>query len=158
VEEHGEALWLGRVDVIVGALSKIRFGLRLEPDARSYRGDLLLSRSNHPMRMRLTSELPPASTLKAMSSRRRTRSITEQLDDSSRRPRRGELIASLGEGMRSLKFQAKQMGESPVRLQPPTSASGEGRHREGERTERHLCQGQRSLTGLVENVDAGRSG
>ena len=88
------------------------------------------------------------------------RSITEQLDDMLEEAKiEPDLIASLGEGMRSLSDQAKQMGT----ITGAASATNEYANSLKSATQKvdslsdSYAKASESLTGLVQNVDAGRS-
>jgi hypothetical protein len=78
------------------------------------------------------------------------RSITEQLDDMLEGAKiEPELIESLGDGMRSLSDQAKQMGEitGAAAATSEYAEKPEGCQRQGEHPERQLRQGQRKPRG-----------
>jgi gliding motility-associated protein GldL len=88
------------------------------------------------------------------------RSITEQLDDMLESAKiEPELIASLGDGMRSLSDQAKQMGEitgaAAATNEYATSLKGAST-RVSELSESY-AKASESLVGLTNNVDAGRN-
>ncbi|HPF67127.1 MAG: gliding motility protein GldL [Flavobacteriales bacterium] len=93
-------------------------------------------------------------------SREDNRSVTEQLDDMLESAKiEPELIASLGEGMRSLSDQARQMGEitgAASATNEYASSLKEASSRVGELSERY-AQASESLVGLTSNVDAGRN-
>lgn len=88
------------------------------------------------------------------------RSITEQLDDMLEEAKiEPDLIASLGEGMRSLSDQAKQMGQ----ITGAASATNEyasslksASSRVNELSDSY-AKASESLVGLTQNVEAGRS-
>lgn len=88
------------------------------------------------------------------------RSVTEQLDDMLEAAKiEPELIQSLGEGMRSLSDQARQMGEitgAASATNEYASSLKEASSRVGELSERY-AQASESLVGLTANVDAGRN-
>ncbi|HEX2617361.1 MAG TPA: gliding motility protein GldL [Flavobacteriales bacterium] len=88
------------------------------------------------------------------------RSITEQLDDMLESAKiEPELIESLGQGMRNLSDQAKQMGE----ITGAASATNEyatslkGASEKVSALSDSYAKASESLVGLTENVDAGRS-
>lgn len=88
------------------------------------------------------------------------RSITEQLDDMLESAKiEPELIASLGDGMRSLSDQAKQMGE----ISGAAAATGEYTSSLKDASARvsslsdSYAKASESLVGLTNNVDAGRN-
>ncbi|HRQ83939.1 MAG TPA: gliding motility protein GldL [Flavobacteriales bacterium] len=88
------------------------------------------------------------------------RSITEQLDDMLESAKiEPELIASLGEGMRSLSDQARAMGE----ITGAASATSEyaeslkGASSKVSQLSDSYAKASESLVGLTANVDAGRS-
>ncbi len=88
------------------------------------------------------------------------RSITEQLDDMLESAKiEPELIASLGDGMRSLSDQAKQMGE----ISGAAAATGEYTTSLKDASAKvsslsdSYAKASESLVGLTNNVDAGRN-
>lgn len=88
------------------------------------------------------------------------RSITEQLDDMLEQAKiEPDLIASLGQGMRSLSDQARQMSD----ITGAASATNEyantlkGASSKVSELSDNYARASESLTGLVQNVDAGRS-
>ncbi len=88
------------------------------------------------------------------------RSITEQLDDMLESAKiEPELIASLGDGMRSLSDQAKQMGE----ISGAAAATGEYASSLKDASAKvtslsdSYAKASESLVGLTNNVDAGRN-
>ncbi|MBK9176470.1 MAG: gliding motility protein GldL [Flavobacteriales bacterium] len=88
------------------------------------------------------------------------RSITEQLDDMLESAKiEPELIASLGDGMRSLSDQAKQMGQ----ITGAASATNEYASSLKDASAKvntlsdSYAKASESLTGLTQNVEAGRS-
>lgn len=88
------------------------------------------------------------------------RSVTEQLDDMLESAKiEPELIASLGEGMRSLSDQARQMGEitgaAAATSEYATSLKGASA-RVSELSDSY-AKASESLVGLTNNVDAGRN-
>jgi gliding motility-associated protein GldL len=88
------------------------------------------------------------------------RSITEQLDDMLVSARiEPELIASLGEGMRSLSDQARQMSEitgAAAATNEYASSLKEASSKVSSLSESY-AKASESLVGLTENVDAGRT-
>ena len=88
------------------------------------------------------------------------RSITEQLDDMLEQAKiEPELIASLGDGMRNLSDQAKQMGEitGAASATNEYASSLKGASAKVSQLSDSYAKASESLVGLVENVDAGRS-
>jgi gliding motility-associated protein GldL len=88
------------------------------------------------------------------------RSVTEQLDDMLESAKiEPELIASLGEGMRSLSDQAKQLGEitgAAAATNDYTTSLKGASTRVSELSERY-AQASESLVGLTNNVQAGQN-
>jgi gliding motility-associated protein GldL len=88
------------------------------------------------------------------------RSITEQLDDMLESAKiEPELIASLGEGMRSLSDQARQMGEitgAAAATNEYASSLKEASSKVSVLSESY-AKASESLVGLTQNVEAGRS-
>lgn len=88
------------------------------------------------------------------------RSITEQLDDMLESAKiEPELIASLGDGMRSLSDQAKQMGQitgAASATNDYTSSLKDAAGKVSTLSESY-AKASESLTGLTQNVEAGRT-
>ena len=88
------------------------------------------------------------------------RSITEQLDDMLEGAKiEPELIASLGEGMRSLSDQAKQMGQITGAASATNEYTTSLKDAAGKVSTLSdtYAKASESLTGLTQNVEAGRS-
>lgn len=88
------------------------------------------------------------------------RSITEQLDDMLEEAKiEPDLIASLGEGMRSLSDQAKQMGQITGAASATTEYASSLKSASSKVNELSdsYAKASESLVGLVQNVDAGRN-
>ena len=88
------------------------------------------------------------------------RSITEQLDDMLEGAKiEPELIASLGDGMRSLSDQAKQMGQitGAASATNEYASSLKDASAKVNTLSESYAKASESLTGLTQNVEAGRS-
>jgi len=88
------------------------------------------------------------------------RSVTEQLDDMLESAKiEPELIASLGEGMRSLSDQARQMGEitGAAAATSEYANSLKGASTKVTELSDSYAKASESLVGLTNNVDAGRN-
>ena len=88
------------------------------------------------------------------------RSVTEQLDDMLESAKiEPELIASLGEGMRSLSDQARQMGEitGAAAATSEYASSLKGASVRVSELSDTYAKASESLVGLTNNVDAGRN-
>ncbi len=88
------------------------------------------------------------------------RSVTEQLDDMLESAKiEPELIASLGDGMRSLSDQARQMGEitGAAAATNEYASSLKGASAKVTELSDKYAMASESLVGLTENVDAGRN-
>jgi gliding motility-associated protein GldL len=88
------------------------------------------------------------------------RSVTEQLDDMLEGAKiEPELIASLGEGMRSLSDQARQMGEitGAAAATNEYASSLKGASTRVTELSDSYAKASESLVGLTNNVDAGRN-
>jgi len=88
------------------------------------------------------------------------RSVTEQLDDMLESAKiEPELIASLGQGMRSLSDQARQMGEitGAAAATSEYASSLKGASERVSQLSDTYAKASESLVGLTSNVDAGRN-